>query len=243
MPPRSFTAMGAVDGWQNHQHMIGIDTYYDRAEVSNSDLTELHKFFLPENIVLDLTRAYREGNMVDAMITEPERCDHLRMRIDDEQFTRDEWEMGKRMLDAYLKDDFCMSMLKQSAGQKVFSLADFQMEMDGIDFSLPVRCKYDLFNTVAGFGGDIKTTAATTQKGFEQAFHHFDYPRSRAWYMDISGAERDVVIGISKSRPHKIFKIFIKRGDAIYSHGRDSYMQLAFRWWYLFGEINKEVLV
>lgn len=214
--------------------MIGaVDTYYQRREVSNSDLLELHKYFLPYSVVLDLEAAYRFGNLVDAMITEPLRCDHLRYRVDDEQFGQHEWEIASKMRSAFHKDSLSFRMLQQSKGQAV-KTKDLLIDFEGFEFTLPMRCKYDLWSDILQYGGDIKSTIATTQKQFEDAFFHFDYDQSRALYMDISGANQDLVIGISKLPPHKIFKIYIKRGDAIYTSGKEKYSALAFKWWYLF---------
>lgn len=221
--------------------MIIQDPYYGRKEVSNSDLVELKKYFLPSNLVLDLEQAYRFGNLVDAMITEAHKCDHMRKQVEDVQFTDQEWNTAYNMLKAFRKDPFCMETLRASTGQKVFTMPRHDMEFEGIDFSLAMRCKYDLFMDAAGYGGDIKSTVATSQSQFVDAFQHFDYDQSRALYMDLSGAKRDVVIGISKKEPHKIFKIFITRDSEIYKSGKAKYQELAFRWWTLFEELRMEV--
>ena len=85
-----------------------------------------------------------------------------------------------------------------------------------------------------GFGGDLKSTFATSQKQFEEAVDFFDWDRSRAWYMDIAGSRQDFIVGISKKN-QKVFKVFIKRDDKIYKRGKEKYDELAFRWWMLFG--------
>ena len=48
--------------------------------------------------------------------------------------------------------------------------------------------------------------------------------------MDIAGSDCDFIYAISKKNC-KVFKKFIKRGDAIYNAGRDKYEYLAFQWW------------
>lgn len=221
--------------------MIIQDPYYGRKEISNSDLLELKKYFLPSGLVLDLEQAYRFGNLVDALITEPHKCDHIKKMVDTVSFTGEEWNTAYNMLKSFRKDPMSMQLLSMSTGQAVFVKENFPIEFEGINFSLPARCKYDLFMEAAGYGGDIKSTVATTQRQFEEAFMHFDYDQSRAWYMDISGAKKDVVIGISKKAPHKIFKIFITRDSDIYKSGLAKYKEQAFKWWTLFGEIEMEV--
>jgi len=105
-----------------------------------------------------------------------------------------------------------------------------------VPFSLPVRCKWDLWMAGFNWGGDIKSTVATTQKQFEEACRHFDYDRQRWWYMNIAGSAQDILIGISKKN-FKIFKLTIRRGDEFWKSGREKALELAFRYWQLFGKI------
>ena len=69
-------------------------------------------------------------------------------------------------------------------------------------------------------------TAATTQKQFEEACRHFDYDRSRWWYMEIAQSDQDILIGISKVN-FKIFKpLPIRRGDDFFNQGKDKGLDL-----------------
>jgi hypothetical protein len=215
--------------------MIGADPYYGRQEISNSDLSELRKYFLPSSVVYDLQQAYRFGNLVDALITEPWRCDHLRMRVDDEQFTSEEWNKATKMLSVFRKHPLCAQMLKMASGQAVKSHPEFAINYEGIDFTLPVRAKYDLWMEKLKYGGDIKSTVCTSQNQFIDSLSYFDYDRQRAWYMDISGAEKDVLIGISKVN-FQVFVVTIDRNHWIYKQGKEKYQELAFRWYYLFSD-------
>jgi hypothetical protein len=86
------------------------------------------------------------------------------------------------------------------------------------------------------WGGDIKSTAATTQKQFEEACRYFDYDRSRFWYMNIANSNQDILIGISKVN-FKIFKLPIRKGDDFYNEGKKKALELAFKYWQLFGKI------
>ncbi|CAB4218487.1 Putative exodeoxyribonuclease 8, PDDEXK-like domain containing protein [uncultured Caudovirales phage] len=212
--------------------MIGEDSYYLRPEVSNSDLTELWKLFLPYQHVIDLTQAYRFGNLVDAMLTETHRVDHLRLRVDDEQFTKEEWALAYNMVKAFRADDFCNLMLKQSSGQNVCRKT-LDITYEDIPFSLIARCKFDLMNLPAKIGGEIKTTVATSQEQFEKLIEHFDYDRAGSWYIDIAEITRYIIIGISKKPPHKIFKVFVKPGDPLYLQGKEKYQKLSFKWFSL----------
>jgi hypothetical protein len=105
-------------------------------------------------------------------------------------------------------------------------------EYGGFAFSLDTRCKWDWFLSPFGFGGDLKTTFASTQKEFDDAVDFFDWDRSRAWYMDIAHSDRDFIYAISKKN-NRIFKKFIRRDDPVYQRGRDKYEELAFQYWCL----------
>lgn len=218
-----------------------MDTYYQRPEVSNSDLTWLNKYWLPENVIYDLEKAYANGNLIDAMITEPEKVDYFKLRVQhvDYQFSEDEFERAKEMKKAFYKDAFCQQMIKQCSFQHVSVKKDFRIKYGDFEFTLPARCKFDLFCEGFDLSGDIKSTTATTQKQCEEAVRHFDYDRSRAWYMDLEGRNNDILIFISKVN-FKIFKVPVKRGSELYNQGKAKYEDLAFRWWYLFGDMDSK---
>ncbi len=213
--------------------MIGtFDTYYASAEVSNSDLSQLESYFMNKEQLYDIQAAYRFGNLIDAMITEPNRVDHLNLRVDDEQFNQHEWAAAKKMLASFRNDPMCMSMLNNASGQAV-KKTTLKIEWCGFEFELPVRCKFDLWMDKLKFGGDIKSTTATTQAQFEASIKHFNYDKQRAFYMDIAESNQDMLIGISKVN-YKVFKVPIKRGDALYASGKEKYSEWAFKYWCLF---------
>ena len=212
------------------------DNYYERGEVSNSDLTELKDLLHPRPQFGDREAAFRFGSLVDALITEPARVNFYRRTVDDVEYP--EWEFRKGL---FLRDS-----LRREAGRdkflaQVLELADTQTVMVnegqvfdycGFYFLLDTRCKWDWFMKDYGFGGDLKTTFASTQQEFEQAVDFFDWDRSRAWYMDIAGSDRDFIYAISK-KTGQVFKKFINRGDEVYNRGRDKYLELAFQYWCL----------
>lgn len=208
------------------------DTYFNRSEVSNSDLGALEKYFMPKEQVGDIEAAYRFGTLVDAIITEPEKVNYFKLTVDDVQYTKEEFDKAKEMMKAFMRDPMCDSLLKQASFQSVMNTV-MEMEYQGVPFSLSVRCKWDLWMDRLKWGGDIKSTAATSQKQFEDALEYFNYDRQRAWYMDIAKSNRDMLIGISKVN-FKIFKVPIARGSEIYRRGKDKYEQLAFKHWCLF---------
>ena len=210
------------------------DSYYNRTEVSNSDLTELKNLLHPRQQFGDKEAAFRFGNLVDAIITEPERVDYYHFKVNDEQYTEEEFLHAKDMHNALRHearhDAFLAKVLELSDTQRFMVNKAQQFEYCDFKFTLDTRCKWDWWLPMAKFGGDLKTTFAETQQQFDEAVNFFDWDRSRAWYMDIAHSNQDFIYGISKKNC-RIFKKFIQRGDNIYNRGREKYEELAFNYW------------
>lgn len=210
--------------------------YYERSEVSNSDLTELKNLLHPRPQFGDKEAAFRFGSLVDAIITEPDRVNYYQYTVDDVQYTEDEFRHAQEMYRSLRRearnDAFLAKVLEIADTQRCMVNKGQQFEYGGFVFTLDTRCKWDWFLDIFGFGGDLKTTFASTQKEFDDAVDFFDWDRSRAWYMDIAHSDRDFIYGISKKNCC-VFKKFINRGDAIYNRGREKYEELAFQYWCL----------
>lgn len=216
--------------------MNAQQSYYSRKEVSNSDLTQLKNLLHPRLQYGDREAAFRFGSLVDALVTEPFRVNRYRFTVDDVQYSEDEFEHATQMLRALRsearRDAFLAKVLETADTQRCMFNKRQQFQYGGFSFSLDTRCKWDWFLTPYGFGGDLKTTFASTQKEFDEAVDFFDWDRSRAWYMDIARSDRDFIYGISKKNG-RVFKKFINRDDAIYKRGREKYEELAFQYWCL----------
>lgn len=221
---------------------IIIDPYYSRPEVSNSELGWLEKYWLPQQIVIDLEQAYRFGSLVDAMITEPEQVDYFKYSVCGTLYSKEEFDKAAAMKKAFFNDQFCKSLSAQCEKQRVSAKNDWQINYEGFEFALDVRCKWDFFSPKIDLSGDLKTTACTTQKAFEASIHHYNYDRQAAFYMDIENKSNFIFIGICKTSPHKIFKVPVKRGGDLHNSGRAKYQELAFRYWYLFGNLKMNVV-
>ena len=212
------------------------DTYYQRSEVSNSDLTTLKQLLHPRLQFGDKEAAFRFGNLVDAVITEPSRVNYYRNTVDDVQYTQEEINHARAMYNALRKeaerDQFLAYVLANSNTQTAMVNQQQPFYYGGFLFHLDTRCKWDWWLSDVGFGGDLKTTFASSQKEFDEAIDFFDWDRSRAWYMDIAHSDRDFIYAISKKN-NCVFKHFINRGDATYERGREKYEELAFQFWCL----------
>lgn len=213
--------------------------YYDRPEVSNSVLSELEKYWMPQTFIIDLEAAFRFGSLLDAMITEPMTVDYFKLKVAGIQYEKAEFEKAEAMKKAFFADPFCKSLAAQCEMQMVTIKPDFPIDYNGFKFSLDMRCKWDFFAPRIDLSGDLKSTASTTQKQFEQCIFHYNYDRQAALYMDLENKSNFIFIGISKVAPFKIFKVPVKRGDAIYNSGKAKYQELAFKYWYLFGDLKQ----
>jgi hypothetical protein len=210
------------------------DPYYDRPEVSNSDLSWLKQQLFPVEMP-DPTAAYKFGTLIDNMLTEPHKVNYTLRTCDGEPYTEEAFETANRMRLAFLKDDFCRRLVENSTPQNVMIKVQ-QFETDGFKYTLPVRCKWDIWMNFYSWGGDIKSTTATTQKQFIDAIYHFDYDRQRAFYMTIGESKQDVLIGISKKN-FKVFKVPISRDSEMFKSGMNKVNELTFKWWQLFGDV------
>ena len=214
--------------------IVNPDEYYQRSEVSNSDLTELKNLLHPHIQYGDREAAFRFGSIVDAIITEPSRVDFLHQTIDGQPVSDEEFlharEMQRALRAEARRDPFLAKVLELADTQRFMVNRQQSFCNGGFNFSLDTRCKWDWWLPTAHFGGDLKTTFASTEAEFENAVDFFDWDRSRAWYMDIAHSDRDFIYAISKKNC-RIFKKFIQRDDPVYRRGRDKYEELAFQYW------------
>lgn len=218
------------------------DSYYNRPEVSNSDLTALKEQLHPRPQYGDREAAFRFGSLVDAILTEPARVDYYRRMVDDEVYSEDDFlharEMVRSLRTTALHDPFLAKVLEVAETQRYMVNHGQEFEYGGFPFTLDTRCKWDWWLEAAHFGGDLKTTFAATQHEFDEAIDFFDWDRSRAWYMDIAHSDKDFIYAISKKNCN-VFRAMIRRGDQIYTRGREKYEELAFNWWLLNLNIKK----
>lgn len=209
------------------------DSYYLRSEISNSDLSQCDLLFSTKEYQRDATEAYRFGSLLDATITESWRVNYFKRTLDGEQYSREEFALVAKMKKSFYRDKLCSMMVARADMQKVSVAKGFQIEHRGVKFELDVRCKWDLFIGKNEINGDIKSTTAKTQDQFVAAINYFKYWKQRAFYMDIEGTDKDILIGISKVN-YKVFKVPIQRGDKNFLLGQEQYRQQAFRYWSLF---------
>jgi hypothetical protein len=210
------------------------DPYYGREEVSNSDLTWLKKYFMPKAQVIDLETAFRFGTLIDCMITEKDRVNYFNLTCAGAQYSKEEFEQAEEMKKSFYRDEFCRKLAAQACMQKVSIKPKHPVSWQGFDFCLDKRGKWDLFVEGVDMSGEIKSTACTSQKQFEESISYFDYHRQGAWYLDLEGRSNHMIIGISKKYPYKVFKVPFTRGSDLFNKGLSAYQELSFKWFTLF---------
>ena len=102
------------------------DKYYDRPEVSNSDLTELKDILHPHAPYGDREEAFRFGSLVDALVTDPSRVNFYSLTVDDTQYTEDEFlharEMQRALRAEARRDPFLAKVLQLSDTQRCMTV-------------------------------------------------------------------------------------------------------------------------
>lgn len=183
--------------------------YQNESYVSNSMLTKRDKQLrgVDESAYND---SYRLGTLFDALETEPDSLNLITRRIGEYSYTLDEVNESKKMLEQLRNDPLYMRL--SLGAKKQFEHYDeaTPFEFDGWKWKMKTRRKFDLFHPTIGV--DLKTTAATTQKGFEAAAKHFDYDRQAHFYMlPFAQMKTFYIIGVSKKYPYNVFKIKLEK--------------------------------
>lgn len=210
------------------RRQIGTQDYFALPFASNSSIREAHQLFVASEAgKSDPAAAYRFGSAFDALSTDPEM-----LAIDD--LPESEVSLLTPMRRALYQDSIFNALFKNADKQAVFVDPEFQINLDGMDLTIPAKCKFDVFNTKFNFGGDLKSTVVKTKAQFESAASFHGYDRQSAWYMDITGTDRFLLIGISKRNNH-IFHINITRDSDRYKRGKQQYLNYAASWWKLYG--------
>jgi hypothetical protein len=206
--------------------------YFDHPYCSNSDLSRLQQELSGRDAV-EFASQLHFGKLFHAMLLEPNTIDHIRLMIGEESFTKEEFILAKKMRDAVRADRFCMELLRDAEMEKEMYNENTAFMHNHIEFSLPTRRKYDFWKGLVNWGGDFKSTTARSQEQFISAIQQFDYDRARVFYAKGSGAMKDVIVGVSKYHPHKIFPVFMRTGCPLWESGDRKTNELAYKYWAL----------
>jgi len=215
--------------------------YYDiKGYVSNSDMSELDRLLHGgREFGGNKEQVFAFGNLVDALISEPELVDMQNKTCIDAHgeiltFTEAEWMQAQRMKHAALNHPFVKLMVDCMEFQVVTKIDEFEINCDYAHFFIPARGKADGIAAAIKTGMDLKTTACGDLKAFMNSIMMFDYDRQGAWYMDLFELDKFIFVGISKKQnkkgQHEILLHAIERGDEMYLSGLKKYQKLAYQY-------------
>lgn len=233
-------------------HTPEPEYYGDRRYISNSDLSALKNALTMRIMPANIREIYDFGNLFDALTTEPELVDHENMTVwlsDGTQahFTKEQFDRAKRMKESALANDMVASLVASMQFQVIVREPEFEVITDYAEIIIPAKLKADMMNRKMRMGADLKSCACTSTAAFINMIDHFDYDRQAAWYMDVSGCDSFVFIGVAKQPDrrgkHGVFIHCVRRGDPMYLAGKAKYQRLAVQYKVLIWDLNPTLLL
>jgi hypothetical protein len=215
----------------------------ETSPIRNSTLNKHRQFVEGKNINYEFLKKYLHfGQLVDALITEPNKIDFDNRildnvtRYENQRYEYNEYDfnLALRMRDSFYNDPLSSSVVGV-AEKYVFSNDEFTLIADdGTEWILPTDGELDLAALNIKIGADVKMTTATSQEAFTQKIVDLHYDQQAAYYMDNTNIDKFVIIGISRKRKEKggvdyktgaqkIFHYTMERGDKRYLSGRNRY--------------------
>lgn len=192
------------------RNQLGEAAYRSHLYVSNSDLSKMVNGWL--NLA-----AFRMGTLTHSVILELDKVNLITGTIQgyDYVYKPEEINLTLAMRKSFLSDGFCRDFLASCSVEVEMYDQNTRFE----DIALDTKRKYDLWNYAASWGGDLKSTSATTREEFLHHVKTLHYDRGRVFYAKGSGAKQDIIIGVSKVFPHKLFPVIMKEGDDLWTSG------------------------
>lgn len=114
------------------------------------------------------------------------------------------------------------SLEKDMLFNKLFSLSEKEVTAIWTDEKTGLKCKGKIDMNLPARKEiiDLKTTAARSQKEFEEAMNSYDYDRQGFHYMDGASAERCRFIGVQKIAPFNVYHFAFKRDSDFVKRGK-----------------------
>lgn len=197
-------------------------SYFDHHYISNSDLKKVRKMVDPKfDDPADLEEILKFGTLVHALIFEPHKADP----------NHKDYGLAVDMSKTFFNDPMCRDFihLHDFEREKEFynppegynKAEDEEVGVDGVY----ARCKMDGSSFGLKTVMEFKGLSCESEKSFEAAMDRFDYDMGLAWYLDVSGYQRCLMVGVSKKSPKRIFKRIADRNHPYYRSGRKKIVQ------------------
>jgi len=207
---------------------ISTAEYFKLPYANNSGIKEAFKIMSGKDVPYDVeNRSYTFGSALDAILTDPNTMDTTGL-------TDDEVKLLYPMCRSIERNSTYNALFRGNHSQRVWVDTTMPISFEGINTTIPGKCKYDWWYPRQDFGGDLKSTLTKTEEAFRKAAMWFEYHVQAAWYMDVTQTDRFVIIAVSKLN-FEVFTMSFKRGDALYEQGKAKYQQYAAAWWKLNG--------
>lgn len=179
-------------------------SYYDSHHVSHSDLKRLRQMTDPKfQDPADLEEIFEFGRLVEDVTFQPNQANWGHRDI----------ELAKDMAKTFRDDYICGQLLL------IHDLRRQHEFYRSNRFGVPARCKMDGDSKILDLVLEFKGLSVTSEKAFEDAIDRFDYDQGLAWYLDVSGYKRALIVGVSKKSPGRLFKRLVDRDHPHYKRG------------------------
>lgn len=187
-----------------------MSEYFSHPSISNSDLRKFKERLglsrpSPEN----LQAIYDLGTLFHESILEP----HL---ITEDKEASENYRLTKAMSKRFWKDPLCRDFVLAKDFRREYEFYDI-LTVSGMQ--IDARCKMDGARTKMKWALELKGLSVTTQKAFEESLIELDYDQAVAHYMLTSKYSVEIIVGISKKDPDKLFKRIVKKYDDWYLNG------------------------
>lgn len=159
----------------------------------------------PEN----LQAIFAFGTLFHSSIVEP----HL---ITEADKNFEGYELAQAMSRTFWKDKVCRDFALSKDFKREHEFYD-TLTVDGMQ--IDARCKADGCRTKMKWILELKGLAVDTQKAFEESLIDLDYDQAVAHYLLTSKYNLELIVGISKRHPDRLFKRIVKQYDDWYLNG------------------------
>lgn len=141
-------------------------------------------------------------------------------------------ELIKVMSNTFWKDKMCrdIALTKDIRREHAFYRSN--------RFGIGAKCKADEESKSMQVCLELKGLSVTTDKGFNDAIMHHDYDQAAAWYLNVMTGSTfykyQLIVGISKKQPDRLFKLLVDRDHAVYKSGLQK-VRKAVNIWKIYG--------
>ena len=195
-------------------------SYFDHPNLSNSDLKRFkERLGLSRPAPDNLQAIFDFGTLFHKSILEP----HL---ITEEDKKSDDYKLAQAMSKRFWKDPICREFVMAKDFRREHEFYE-PLTVNGIQ--IEARCKMDGARTKVKFILELKGLSVTTQKAFEESLIDLDYDQAVAHYMLTSKYPLELIVGISKRDPDKLFKRIVKQYDDWYLGGEQKLIDTLYK--------------